>query len=70
MEVLILSGNMAQDLNGNVYQIEGIEIIRVREQKNIRVFYNTGEDFYKAVAVPGLKINAYIIPGSRKIMLL
>lgn len=69
MEVLILEGNMAQDLNNNVYMIEGIEVIRKRDNGQHTEFYGTDTAFFRAVAVPGLKSSGYIIPGSRRMML-
>lgn len=67
MEVLILPGHIAKDLHGNVYEIEGLEIVK---PKNVRIIYELDTEIYKGAAVPGTKSNGYILPGSRKIMLL
>ena len=53
MEVEILKGKVrAKDFIGNIYNIEGIEIIR---EDKTKVHYPTDHKFYLAVAAVGTK---------------
>jgi hypothetical protein len=68
MTVTILKDQQkAIDANGEIYEIEGIEIIR--GVTGVSVFYDKKSSYYKAVAASGTKSNSRVVETG-KIMLL
>ena len=68
MKVIIQKGQKtAIDLKGNIYSIEGLEI--VKQASGIRIFYGLNDPYYKAVAAPNTTSTSYELP-SDNIMLL
>lgn len=66
MKVKILKGqNVAEDDQGNVYQIAGIEIIK---ENGVTAVYGTDTSFFKAVAPDGITCSGYLV-GDNLIML-
>jgi ribosome-binding ATPase YchF (GTP1/OBG family) len=71
MLVKILKGQKkAKDLNGNIYSIKGIELIkRDHNCKPYSDFYNTNSTFFKVAAAANTESKAYKIDDNT-IMLL
>ncbi len=68
MEVTILKGQVtAKDADGNIFNIQGIKIIR--QQSKAEIFYGTTDSFYLAAAAENTTSNAYKL-NEKDIMLL